>query len=79
MVKYFYNQENNEVSFKIEVVRNIFTCKTTIGVTGPESKYVCNLKVGEEKDVINNMIWSIGQNATYEEARDYFRNHKERM
>ena len=40
--------------------------------------YKCTLKVGSEKEVINEMIWTIGNEPTLEEAKEYCENHKER-
>jgi hypothetical protein len=64
--------------FTIEVERNLYTSKTNIKLTNKEEMYKYTLKVGSEKEVINEMIWTIGNEATLEEAKEYFENHKER-
>ena len=64
--------------FTVEVERNLYTSKTNIKLTNKEEMYKCTLKVGSEKEVINEMIWTIGNEPTLEEAKEYFENHKER-
>lgn len=64
--------------FTITVERNWYTSKTLVQLDNGQTAYRCSLKVGGEKEIINNMIWEIGNDATYEEAREYFYNHKER-
>ena len=66
-------------NFTIEVTRNIYTCKTQVKITGPEIKYVCKLKVGSEKEVINNLLWTLGSEVDYDEAVEYFFNHPEKI
>ena len=65
--------------FTMKVERNWFTSKTYIQLDDGERVYRGILKVGEEKEVINNMIWTIGNDATYEEAKEYFVNHPEKL
>ena len=64
--------------FTVEVERNLYTSKTNIKLTNKEEMYKYTLKVGSEKEVINEMIWTIGNEPTLEEAKEYFENHKER-
>ena len=65
--------------FTITIERNWFTCKTIVQLDDGQKSYRCLLKVGGEKEVINNMIWELGNQPTYEEAKDYFANHKEKI
>ena len=51
---------------------------TNTELTNKEEMYKYTLKVGSEKEVINEMIWTIGNEPTLEEAKEYFENHKER-
>lgn len=66
-------------NFTIEVTRNIYTSKTQVGITGPETKYMCKLKVGSETEVINNLLWTLGSEVDYDEAVQYFVNHPEKI
>lgn len=73
MVKNFDN-------FKMVVERNIFTSKTFVRLDPRNAGvFQTNLKVGSETQVINTMIEKLGTHQpTYEEAREYFRNHPEK-
>lgn len=64
--------------FTIKVERNWYTNKTLVQLDNGQVVYRCSLKVGSEKEVINNMIWTIGNEPSYEEAKEYFNNHPER-
>ena len=65
--------------FTIAVERNWYTNKTLVQLDNGQAVYRCSLKIGGEKEVINDMIKNIGTHQpSYEEAREYFNNHKER-
>lgn len=65
-------------NFKMTVERNWFTSKTLVRLDPRNAGvFTTNLKVGEEKEVINKMIWELGNEPTYEDAREYFLKHPE--
>ena len=66
-------------NFTITTERNWYTNKTMVQLDNGQVVYRCSLKVGSEKEVINDMIKNIGTHQpTYKEAKEYFDNHKER-
>ena len=66
-------------NFKITAENNIFTAKTLVQLDNGER--VCRVKLNavSEREAINNLFFTLGEDVTYEEAKEYFENHKERI